>query len=115
VFWRINRSYPSNTLEIKSVALSNKQVKYLKSLAHKLQPVVNIGQNGVTEPVMKEVEQTLLAHELIKLKIRCDDQDEFKALTGEVLSRTNAELVQTIGHTIVLFRSSEEEKISLPN
>lgn len=97
------------------MALSNKQVKYLKSLAHKLQPVVSIGQNGVTEPVMNEVEQTLLAHELIKLKIRCDDQDEFQALTREVLSQTNAELVQSIGHTIVLFRSSDEKKISLPN
>ena len=47
--------------------VTGKQKKYLKGLAHKLNPVVMVGNNGVSEAVLKEINATLAAHELIKI------------------------------------------------
>ncbi len=51
------------------MTLNKKQIQYLKSLAHHLNPVVMIGNNGLTEGVLAEIEQSLSYHELIKIKI----------------------------------------------
>ena len=94
--------------------LNNKQKKYLKGLAHPLNPVVMIGHNGISEAVLKEINTTLEAHELIKIKIRCDDQEQFKPLVDEITDKVRASLVQVLGHTVVLFRTAKEPKIKLP-
>ena len=94
--------------------LNNKQKKHLKGLAHPLNPVVMIGQNGVSEAVLNEINATLEAHELIKIKIRCDDQEELKPLVKEITDKVSASLVQVLGHTVVLYRTAKEPKIKLP-
>ena len=94
--------------------LNKKQIQYLKGLAHSLKPVVLLGNNGLTEAVVAEVDFALNHHELIKIIIPTDDR-ETKALIVEAICReTNATKVQVIGKTLVIYRQSEEKKIRIP-
>ncbi|KGA37120.1 MULTISPECIES: ribosome assembly RNA-binding protein YhbY [Pectobacterium] len=94
--------------------LNNKQKQHLKGLAHPLKPVVMLGNNGLTEGVLAEIEQALAHHELIKIKVATEDR-ETKALIVEAIVReTGAANVQVIGHTLVLYRPAKERKIVLP-
>ena len=97
-----------------SKALSSKQISYLRGLAHKLDPVVTIGNAGVTEGVVKELEFTLKTFELIKVKLRVDDQEELQAVMADVTSSVKATKVQVIGHTAIFYRRSKEPKIRVP-
>ena len=94
--------------------LSSKQIAFLRGQAHKLNPVVTIGQHGVTAPVLREIELTIGHHELIKVKLRCDDQTELLDLVKGITENVKAVLVQVIGHTAVFYRPSPECKIVVP-
>ena len=95
--------------------ITGKQKKYLKGLAHKLNPVVMVGNKGVSEAVLKEIDATLEAHELIKIRVRCEDQVEFQETVAEIEEKANASLIQAIGHSVVLYREAKEAVIKLPN
>ncbi len=75
----------------------------LKSDAHSLNPVVMLGQHGLTDAVLAEIEQALDYHELIKIKIRAE-RDERKLISEKICKQTNAELIQSIGACIVIYR-----------
>lgn len=94
--------------------LTGKQSKFLRGLAHDLKPVVQVGQNGVTEAGVKEISRCLADHELIKIKVACDDQGTFQGLVAEIESACGAVTVQTIGHTVVLYKAARKPKIQLP-
>lgn len=94
--------------------LSTKQKQFLKSLAHHLNPVVMLGGNGLTEGVLAEIENALNHHELIKVKIAGADRETKQLIIDAIVRETKAANVQTIGHILVLYRSSEEAKIQLP-
>lgn len=94
--------------------LSNKQKQHLKGLAHPLKPVVMLGNNGLTEGVLAEIEQALEHHELIKVKIATEDRETKRLIVDAILRETGASNVQVIGHTLVLYRASKERKIVLP-
>ncbi|MEI6898107.1 MAG: ribosome assembly RNA-binding protein YhbY [Psychromonas sp.] len=94
--------------------LSNKQKKHLKGLAHPLKPVVLLGQNGLTEGVLAEIENALNFHELIKVKIATDDREMKQLIVDAIVRETEAINVAKIGHIVVLYRQSEEKKIDLP-
>ena len=94
--------------------LNKKQIQYLKGLAHSLKPVVMLGNNGLTEAVVAEIDYSLNHHELIKIKIPTDDR-ETKALIVEAICReTNSTKVQVIGKTLIIFRPTDEKKIRIP-
>jgi len=90
------------------VSLSPAQRKQLKSLAHHLNPVVMIGQHGLRDSVIDEIDGALRAHELIKVRISGAERDERAALSLEIAERTQAEVVQQIGHITVLFRRNPQ-------
>ncbi len=94
------------------MALSIQQKKYLRGIAHHLNPVIIIGQNGLSEGLMNELESTLNHHELIKIKIAAGDRDERKAIIETVCNDTGAELVQAIGKVFVIYRPNPEKKDS---
>ncbi len=94
--------------------LSTKQKQFLKGLAHSLKPLVQLGNNGLTEGVVAEIEQALGHHELIKVKIPTDDRDEKKLIMDAIIRETQAANVQVIGHTLVLYKQSDDKKIELP-
>ncbi|MCC2625556.1 MAG: yhbY [Burkholderiales bacterium] len=94
--------------------LSVKQRQFLKGLAHSLNPVVMIGDKGVTDAVIKEVITNLNAHELIKIRVLGDDRKLRIRMIDELCSKTGAALVQHIGKLLVLYCPNKEGKIVLP-
>ncbi|GAA70739.1 ribosome assembly RNA-binding protein YhbY [Pseudoalteromonas sp. BSi20439] len=96
------------------MTLSNKQKQFLKGQAHSLKPVVLLGSNGLTEGVVVEIQSALEIHELIKVKVPTGDRETKKLIFDAIVRETGATKLQTIGHTIVLYRQSPEKKIQLP-
>jgi RNA-binding protein len=96
------------------MTLSNKQIQYFKGLAHALKPVVQLGNNGLTEGVLAEIDGAIKHHELIKVKVPTDDKDEKTLIMDAIIRETGAVKVQAIGHILVLFKPSDDKKIELP-
>jgi len=94
--------------------LNKKQIQYLKGLAHALKPVVLLGNNGLTEAVVAEIDYALGHHELIKIKIPTDDRETKELIVDAICRETNATKVQVIGKTLIIYRQSEEKKIRIP-
>ena len=94
--------------------LTTKQRQFLKGLAHHLSPVVMLGGNGLTEGVLAEIDNALNHHELIKVKIAGADREVKQLFIDAIVRETNAVNVQTIGHVLVLYRQSDDKKITLP-
>lgn len=95
-------------------SLTPAQRQYLKGLAHGLQPVVMIGNQGLTAAVLKEIERGLAAHELIKVKAATDEPDTRRAWLDEICSSTGAAPVQQIGKVLVIYRPAAKPAIVLP-
>lgn len=88
--------------------LTGKQRRALRALGHHLEPVVLVGQNGVTDAVVAAVDQALHDHELIKVKINEGPEDRKEA--GQRLAEaTGAELAQLLGRTALLFKKRDED------
>ena len=94
--------------------LTTKKRQFLKGLAHHLSPVVMLGGNGLTEGVLAEIDNALNHHELIKVKIAGADREVKQLIIDAIVRETNAVHVQTIGHVLVLYRQSDDKKITLP-
>lgn len=91
--------------------LTKKQIRQLKSLVHHLNPVVIVGQNGLTEAVFNELDVTLNTHELIKVRLNAGDREERQEMIVQICGRCNAELVQTIGHVAAFFRRNADKPV----
>ncbi|MGB4811778.1 MAG: ribosome assembly RNA-binding protein YhbY [Methylophilaceae bacterium] len=98
--------------------LSAKQIAHLRGLAHSLNPVVMLGNNGLTDNIFKEIELNLNAHELIKVQVAGDDRTARNAIFDEITAKTNAIAVHHIGKQLVFYRPSdsvkESAKITIP-
>ena len=94
---------------------SSADKKYLRSLGHQLKPVVTVAGNGLTESVVEELDRALSDHELIKVKLAVGDRYAKKATTDEICLKAKAELIQSIGHMILLFRKAEKPNPKLSN
>ena len=94
--------------------LTNNQKKYLRGIAHGLNPMIMIGANGVTESLMAELESTLAHHEILKIKIASADRDERKEIIEHLVKESGALLVQTIGKICVIYRQNDETELPLP-
>jgi len=95
--------------------ITGKQRSYLKSLAHKIDPIFQIGKNGLTENFIKQLDEALEARELIKVKILKNSFLDATEVASELAERLGAEFVQSIGNKFVLYRESKEnKKIELP-
>jgi len=97
------------------MSLSKPQIKSLVTLAHNLKPVIMVGQNGVTENILKELEIALDFHELVKIKISGADKAGCGEMIQQLIEASSAEVVQKIGKTVSLFRrNNKTPKIDLP-
>lgn len=95
--------------------LTGKQKRFLRAKAHHLQAIFQVGKGGVNENLIKQVADALEARELIKISIlqNCDEDKE--TVVHRLVTGAQAEHVQTIGNTIVLYKESTENKqIQLP-
>lgn len=95
--------------------LTGKQKRFLRATAHHMTPIFQVGKGGVNENMIGQIADALEARELLKVSIlqNCDvDKD---TVAEELVEGTGAELVQIIGHTIVLYKESKEnKKLELP-
>ncbi len=91
--------------------LSPAERKLLKARAHALKPVVAIGNEGLSAAVLKEIEISLKAHDLIKIRVTGDDREARQTLLGEICNRSGAAAVQHIGKILVVYRENLEEPV----
>ena len=97
------------------VPLTGKQKSFLRSLAHKLKPVVQVGHHGATEGVLAAVEVALAQHELIKVKVSGEAESDAAEIAPALEKGTRSQVAQIIGHTVVLYRRRDKDpKIVLP-
>lgn len=96
------------------MALTGKQVRHLRALAHHRNPVVMVGDRGLTPEVDGATVEALESHELIKVKVS-GDRDDVQEAAAHLVEATGAELVQVIGKTVVLYKAREKKPaIKLP-
>jgi RNA-binding protein len=96
--------------------LSEKQKKHLRRLAHPLHPLVMLGNAGLTDGVVNELERALTDHELVKVAARVGARAARDAALATLAARTTSEIVQRIGHVGVFYRRRPElPKILLPD
>ncbi len=95
--------------------LTGKQKRYLRSLAHHLDPIFQVGKGGVNDHLIRHIEEALEARELIKVSVLNNSLEDARDIAPEVAEKSGSELVQVIGKTIVLYKESKENKtIELP-
>jgi RNA-binding protein len=94
---------------------TNQDIKQLRAIGHKLNPVVTIAGNGLTESVLAELERALGDHELIKVKLAVGSREARTAVAQEICDRSGAELVQSIGNVVVILRRSANPDPRLSN
>ena len=93
------------------MSLSKNQIKFLRGKCHDLKPVVMLGQKGLTDAVLNELDLALDHHELVKIKISVDDREARKQLADEICQHCQAEVVQTIGKTVSIYRPNPEKPV----
>ncbi len=98
--------------------LKGYQKKYLRGLAHSLKPVVIIGQSGLSDSVIKAVDESLDKHELIKVKFNeFKEKDQKTEIMDLIKKKTGCEMAGKIGHTAIFYRQhkdAEKRNINLP-
>jgi RNA-binding protein len=96
--------------------LSEKQKKHLRRLAHPLRPIVMLGNAGLTDGVVNELDRALTDHELVKVSARIGEREVRNEALATLAARTSAELVQRVGHVGVFFRRCKElPKVLIPD
>ena len=96
--------------------MTSKQRAYLKSLAMKTEPILQLGKGGVTPENTASVDEALAARELIKISILQNCMEDPRQMAETLAERTHSQVVQVIGRKIVLYREgkNEKKKIILP-
>lgn len=98
------------------MSLTSRQRAHLRSLAHHLKPVVHIGTEGVTDAVLRNVEEAFNTRELLKVKVLEGAPDDARDSADAIVAALDrVEVAQTIGRTAVLYRPfPEDPEIDLP-
>lgn len=91
--------------------LSKNQIKFLRSKCHALKPVIMLGQKGLTEEVLNELDIALTHHELVKIKLSIDDREQRKQVASEICNKSQSEEVQSIGKTLSVYRVNPDKAI----
>jgi len=94
--------------------LSAHQRRWLRQRVHQLRPVVTVGQHGLTEAVIKEIDLALAHHELIKIRMSGADREERDELVARIADRSGSQLINRIGHVAAFFRANPRLKDRLP-
>ena len=95
--------------------MTSKQRAYLRSLANNLTAIFQVGKNGISDNLIKQVDDALEARELIKLNVLETSPDEITENANLLAQKTNTDLIQIVGNKITLFRKKKKNsKINLP-
>ncbi|MDP6437771.1 MAG: ribosome assembly RNA-binding protein YhbY [Gammaproteobacteria bacterium] len=95
--------------------LTERQKKYLRRAAHDLKPVITVGDKGITDALIAELESTLEHHELIKIRFRVGDRNVRDTAIEQLVGTAKATLVSRVGNIAAIYRPAKENpKIVLP-
>lgn len=95
--------------------LTGKQTRYLRSLAHHLDPIFQVGKGGVNDHLVRHIEEAIEKRELMKISILSNNIENPKEIGAALAEQSGSELVQVIGKTVVLYKESRDNKtINLP-
>lgn len=104
-----------NIYESDVYIMTSKQRAYLRSLANTIEPIFQIGKSGISENLIKQLNDAINARELIKISILESAPANVRELGEEVAISTNSILVQTIGNKVTLYRPKKQNsRINLP-
>lgn len=96
--------------------LTGKQKRFLRSQAHHLTPIFQVGKGGVNDNMIRQIADALEARELIKINVLQNCEEDKDTIAEKLSQGAGAELVQIIGNIIVLYKESIENKqIILPD
>ena len=93
------------------MSLSKKQTKFLRAKCHDLKAVIMMGQKGLTDEVLSEMDIALTHHELVKIKLSVDDRELRKQLIAEICDKTQSQEVQSIGKTLSIYRVNPDKAV----
>lgn len=94
--------------------LDGKQKRYLRGLAQNMDSIFQIGKGALSDTLIDTVDKALEKRELIKINVLRSAPDDIQELAFDLAMYTHSEIVQIIGHRIVLYRRSEDPRIILP-
>ncbi len=94
-----------------NVTLNEDNKKYLRSLAHERKPIIWIGQKGLTDNLLEEINIALEHHELIKIKLRLSEHEERDAGIEKICEETNADLIQRVGNIVTLYKRNQDKPV----
>ncbi|NOZ54468.1 MAG: ribosome assembly RNA-binding protein YhbY [Gammaproteobacteria bacterium] len=94
--------------------LNSKQKRFLRAQAHKLKPIVIVGNVGLTPTVLEEIDNSIEHHELIKIRINASDRINRQQMIEKISQHTYSQLVMSIGHIAAFYRTSQQATIQLP-
>lgn len=97
------------------MTLSNDDKKQLRRLGHNLNPVATVASKGLSENVLAEIDRALNDHELIKVKLAVGNSDAKQQVTEAICEKLSADVVQSIGHIVLLLRKAKKPNPKLSN
>ena len=89
--------------------MTSKERAHFRSLANNIQPVLQIGKNGISDNVLKQLDDVLEARELIKVTVLENSGEDVREIAHELASKVNAEVIQVIGSKFVMYRKSTKK------
>ena len=93
------------------MALTKKQIKQLRALANSLKPLFYVGKNDLTEAAIKQADETIEKHELIKCAVQDGSELTAKEAAEQLAEQLGADVVQTIGNRFVIYRRSKRDDV----
>lgn len=93
------------------VVLTSAQTRFLRGQAHDLKAILQVGGKGLTDSLVAEAKLALEHHELIKVKVGSEDRESRDAMIADLATRSDAAVVQRIGHVCVLYRPNPEKRL----
>lgn len=95
--------------------LTNADIKYFRGIGHHLNPIVTIGEKGITPNVIEEIGRALTDHELIKVKIPAGSKEERETMAQTIAELSEATLINQIGRICLILRKNPEPNPKLSN
>jgi RNA-binding protein len=101
------------SITVVAMSFSKSQLKFLRGKCHALNPVILVGQKGLTAALLKELDIALDQHELVKIKIAAEDRETVLEIMNEICDREATDRVQVIGKTLTVFRRNSQKPVIL--
>ena len=97
------------------MTVTAREKKQFRQIAHHLDAVIIVGDQGVTEGVVNETDRALIDHELIKVKLACGEREDRRLAAVQLTEACNAQLIHSIGKVVVLYRANPKANPKLSN